>query len=149
MLMTVFLISVRTAGFASIQDETVLSATALVLDTKAMSALMVSHTHYRHTIICTSKNGRQGHLSRGGGGWEGIHPCCSRGGASRDEWIWGGWIQGVHLCGVHPGRGEYGGAAAGGGAFWMHPLPVNRMTHAGENITFPTLIYAMRSVLKI
>ena len=44
--MIVFLISVRTVGFVSIQDETVLSATALVLDTKAMSALMVSHTHW-------------------------------------------------------------------------------------------------------
>ena len=49
MLMIAFRISVRTEEYALIQDETVLSVTALVLDTKAMSVLMVSHAYYMHT----------------------------------------------------------------------------------------------------
>ena len=53
--MIAFLISVRTEEFASIRDETVLSVTALVLDTKAMSVLMVSHANYSTLTIGTDK----------------------------------------------------------------------------------------------
>ena len=53
--MIAFLISVRTEEYALIQDEIVSSVTALVLDTKAMSVLMVSHAYILYAYVSLSQ----------------------------------------------------------------------------------------------
>ena len=98
-------------------------------------------------------NMRGAYMLQWGGEYGMVHPCCSRG---RGEYG-GGCIQGGE-CGGTPSRGcihaaaavNMGGGciqgacihAAAGSASWMHPAPppVNRITHACENITFAALL---------
>ena len=70
--------------------------------------------------------------------WTGMHPL--EGGHPLER-----CIQRVHPVGVHPAIGCIQGISGrciqmghtSRGASWMHPTPVNRLTHVCENITFP------------